>query len=111
MRSGIRGGGVVLAFGVLVACGGGSDDATVSKASFKGDWPLTVNTASIACGVKNKQSVGVKVNGTTYALNGTAKTWEKWPGLEPVWAPDPSTGASVSVGDLIEYAQQYCAGK
>lgn len=100
---------LILLIGVA-ACGGGSDDG-ITKSTFKGDWPLTVDSATIACGAKNKQSVGVKVNGTTYALNGTAKTFEKWPGLEPVWAPDPSTGASVSVGDLIDYGQEYCAKK
>lgn len=102
----------VTAIGILVvglsACGGGSHDA-ISKSTFKGDWPLTVDSATIACGVKNKQSVGVTVNRTTYALNGTAKTFEKWPGLEPVWAPDAATGANVSVGDLINYAQEFCA--
>lgn len=100
---------VVLLLG-LVACGS-TGDATVERTSFKGEWPLTTDSAIVTCGSKNKQSVGVIVNGTTYALNGTARTSENWPALDPVWAPNLATGARVSVGDLIEYAHQHCASK
>jgi hypothetical protein len=41
--------------------------------------PLTVNDATVVCGTKNKNSVGVEVNGKKYVLNGTAKTFGNWP--------------------------------
>lgn len=93
--------------------GCGSGDTEVKRDSFEaivGDWPLTVDSAVVACGVRNKLSVGVTVNGKKYALNGTAKTFEGWSPLDAIWAPNPEIpGSKVNVGDLIDYAARKCA--
>ena len=95
----------------LTACGGDKKEV-LNRESFQavvGDWPLTVSSATIACGEKNSESLGVEVNGTIYALNGTAETFEGWKDLHAIWAPDPSTGAFVPSGDLLDYVSGYCA--
>ena len=64
----------------------------------------------MACGKQNKFSVAVTANGKTYALNGTAKTHEGWPGLEPIWAMNLDiSGTRINVGDLLDYAAEKCA--
>lgn len=86
------------------------DPMAVTKATFRGTWPLSVSSATIVCGTVTKQSVGVTVDGTTYALNGPGETFEHWPALDaPVWMADPQIeGAKVNVGDLIDYARTKC---
>ena len=101
---------------VPVSCssssGSQSSSLTVSRKSFAGDWPLLSDDATVVCGKQDSISVGVNVNGKTYALNGTAKANEGWPGLRPVWASNPIVeGLKVSVGDLLDYAAEKCANK
>ena len=100
----------------LTGCSG--DDSgpktldTLHRDSFEaivGTWPLTVDEAIPVCGTKNPQSLGVKVGGTTYALNGTGKTWEGWADLHAIWAPDPNIpGGYLNEGDLLDFVAQRC---
>lgn len=102
---------IALAAVSLAACGGEKKEV-LNRESFQavvGDWPLTVSSATVACGQKNRESLGVEVNGNVYALNGTGKTFEGWDELKPIWAPDPSTGGFVPVSDLLNYVSGYCA--
>lgn len=83
---------------------------SISKSTFKGTWPLTVNSATIVCGSKSQESVGVESGGTTYALNGPGKTFEQWPWVDAIWAanPDPNSGPKITLGDLTDYARAKC---
>jgi len=86
------------------------DPMSISKSTFKGTWPLTVNSATIVCGSKSQESVGVESGGTTYALNGPGKTFEQWPWVDAIWAanPDPNSGPKITLGDLTDYARAKC---
>lgn len=70
-----------------------------------GPWPLTVPGGLLQC--SNMAVTFRAPNGTTYAVNGTART--KYPGLEPIWKPHPEvSGARMDIGPLLNKGLTLC---
>lgn len=70
-----------------------------------GPWPLTVPGGLLRC---SGMAVTFRApDGTTYAVNGTART--KYPGLEPIWKPHPEvSGARMDIGPLLDKGLTLC---
>lgn len=76
-----------------------------------GTWPLKVDKVTPVCG-KHVDTIGVEYNGIIYALNGTAKTWEHWTDLHPIWANDPTfPSIKIDESDLLNYVMLRCENK
>src|SRR4051812_12134475 len=84
--------GAALVLGLLLTgCAGastsgsvGSSDngVTVTQAEYGNDWPLKADTAVVRCRDSAAEGVGsvtVEIDGTEYAVNGTARDSGKWP--------------------------------
>lgn len=86
----------------------------VSANSFGPAWPLTVDSGLLACTpITNKtQAVTLVVNGSTYAVNGAAKSLAKqndWRDIRWIWAPNPAIhGTNKPLGPLIDAGLQLC---
>ncbi|MGY1825784.1 MULTISPECIES: DUF2511 domain-containing protein [unclassified Blastococcus] len=82
----------------------------VSRAEFEGEgrtWPLTVDRGTLDCEPGSR--VTFTADGTTYAVNGTAKGSGEWADIDPIWADDGSgLDLKVSIGDLIEAGLALC---
>ena len=60
----------------------------VSRADFGADWPLTVESGMLSCsGIRN---VVFEANQQRYAVTGAAKTALGLPGIDSIWADNPS---------------------
>jgi hypothetical protein len=88
----------------------GGEGGEVSRAEFEGDglaWPLTVDRGTLNCEPGSR--VTFTADGTTYAVNGTAKGLGEWADIDPIWADDGSgLGLKVNIGDLIEAGLALC---
>jgi hypothetical protein len=86
----------------VAGCSGGfaSGDTVhsehVSRATFHGTWPMTVEGGTLACDTsKGGSSVTFSPDGSTdvYAVNGTAMSWassQGWKDVHDIWAVDPT---------------------
>lgn len=78
----------------------------VTRESLGDSWPLTVDQAHVEC-LDGRLAV-VHANGTTYALNGTAKS-RGYPAVDPIWRANPSIpGTKINIGPLIDIALKQC---
>ena len=88
--------------------GGGAGE--VSRTEFDGEgltWPLTVDRGTLDCEAGSR--VTFTADGTTYAVNGTAKGSGEWADIDPIWADDGSgLGLKINIGDLIEAGLALC---
>jgi len=100
---------------LLTGCGSDSrgdsgDSGDVSRSQFESDgktWPLTVDSGTLACEPGGR--IIFTADGTTYAVNGTAKGDGSWPVIDPIWADDGSgLGLKKDIGDLIGAGQALC---
>ncbi len=100
---------------LLVGCASGQNtderDAAlsgeVSAEEFGAEWPLTVPAGELRC--EDGSSVTFTHDGTTYAVNGTARGTGRWPDIDPIWAPDPGVeGLKVNIGPLIDRGLALC---
>jgi hypothetical protein len=83
----------------------GSRTRDVSRASYAGMWPLTVDSATIGCDGSNPW---VRIGGDFYALNGTGRG-AGYKDIDPIWAYDASgDGLKVSIAPLRDQAQKLC---
>lgn len=82
---------------------------------FGDDWPLTVPYAVVHC--KDITVSGNQLNvvtldapdGTRYAVNGTAQDQTTYPGIDPIWAPDPSVdGLKINISPVIDAGLELC---
>ena len=77
-------------------------------------WPLTVDYAVLHCQPKQAGGYNLQLatltapDGTEYALNGHAKSHTAAKDIDPIWAPDSSTGAKVDIGPLLNRARALC---
>jgi hypothetical protein len=82
---------------------------------FGDDWPLTVPYAIVHC--KNITAGGMELHvvtltapdGTRYALNGTAQDQTSYPGIDPIWAPNPDVdGLKTDISPVINAGLKRC---
>lgn len=99
----------------LAGCGGSSSSSgastkDVAKADFGESWPLTADKGTLACqGSGGVGAATITVDGTVYALNGTAKSQKAGVDIAPIWAADPDIdGAKKDIGVLIDAALKLC---
>ena len=100
----------VSVFAVLVAtCG--KDPGRVTAADFGDRWPLTVDTAVLACeGSLQVPSLYLTIpSGQRYALNGVAMSRLKIPGTMDIQKPNPEIpGVKMSTDELSKWARLLC---
>lgn len=83
----------------------GSRTRNVSRASYVGEWPLTVESATIGCDGSNPW---VRLGADFYALNGTGRGGG-YKDIDPIWAYDSNgDGLKVNIGPLREDALKLC---
>lgn len=82
---------------------------------FGAKWPLTVPYAVGHC--QNITAGGIRLHiatlyapdGTTYALNGTAKEHTQYPTIDPIWADDPDVaGLKIDISPVLDRALNLC---
>lgn len=84
----------------------------VEAAAFGDEWPFTFDRGILVCDeVDNGPAARIRApDNVEYALNGVAITFG-FPELtmeSEVWLDDPSTGAKVSVSEIIALALELC---
>lgn len=113
-----RGLAVVLALPLVFgACGSDSsgtpddDSNTVGRSDLGKAWPLTVDSGELNCeGSGGVGQATITVDGTTYALNGLAKSNDANEDIQPIWAEDKRLGMGLKkdIGPLIDRALELC---
>jgi hypothetical protein len=73
---------------VLAACGPAPDQTRrqISRSEFGDTWPFTVESGELAC-VGPGKNVVFTTGGTTYGVNGTARS--RYPTVDPIWKEQP----------------------
>ena len=80
---------IVAALSLLVLACGPAQDPTrrqISRSEFGDTWPFTVESGELAC-VGPGKNVVLTTGGTTYGVNGTAKS--RYPTVDPIWKEQP----------------------
>jgi hypothetical protein len=86
----------------------------VSKTTFKGKWPVTLDGGTLACDTTKADSLTFAPDGTTdiYAENGSAMGWaskEGWKNFRDIWAIDPDgPGPNVDATDFDNEGHKLC---
>jgi hypothetical protein len=94
-----------------IACDGGAADASADtrllrRADFGATWPFTVDSLRVAC-LAGSKAVAYH-GGSTYALNGTAKSWG-YAAIEPIWLFRPDVPElRINIGPAIDAALALC---
>src|SRR3569623_1217965 len=88
-------------------------DGHLVAADYGSDWPLTVDSADVHCypSPGGYNYVTVTINGTEYAVNGTARGAGKWADFNGsgYWRKDPDfKGLKVSIGPVIDAGLALC---
>ncbi|MBD2769720.1 DUF2511 domain-containing protein [Hymenobacter sp. BT664] len=90
-----------------------ASDGTIwfSKAKMGRKWPLTISdSVKVECEGNGMYYLLTTASGVTYAMNGTAKSRDKWPELEKIISKRDSAGMRY-VGDtqpFFEVAYKIC---
>lgn len=90
---------------------GSRRELDVARSTFRGQWPLVVETATIACSPRESASTKlmaatVVINGREFRLNGMALGF---PELGALWLDSPTNpGAKVSISDLVKASLELC---
>jgi hypothetical protein len=118
--------GAVIALVVFVAIINGlsSDDSDVaeeaarsevSASDYGEEWPLTVDHGTLGCtrlgrvgSVDLQAATFTAPDGTTYALNGTARSHTRHAEIRPIWADNPEFPGLKKELVLIEDALKLC---
>lgn len=100
---------IVVPLAFLAACSGGGQEATVTKSDMGAEWPLTVDEGTLQCeGSGGVGQVTIEVDGTTYAVNGSAKGNEANEAIDPIWADGTTPGLKKDIGPLIQEGLRLC---
>lgn len=82
---------------------------------FGADWPLTTPYVVVRCEEKNAGGRTVQLvildtpDGTTYAVNGTARDHTDLPDIFPIWAVDPDVdGLKLDISPVIDAGLALC---
>ncbi|GEN28975.1 hypothetical protein HVA01_26210 [Halovibrio variabilis] len=97
---------VVILF-ALSGCGQSSSSGLeVSKGEFGESWPFTVESGVVDC--VDGQAAIFKTGGTSYQLNGFARSSGYAP-IDPIWRENPEIpGVRVNIGSMIDLALEQC---
>ena len=93
----------------------GGPSKYITSETFKGKWPLLVESGILSCQLTPNRGVAVifeDSRGKKYAVNGTATAFKYGKDIEPIWKPDPEYkeyGLKISISDLIEEGQKLCS--
>lgn len=83
----------------------GSHTRTISRSSYPGTWPLTLDSVTIGCDGHNPW---VRVGGTFYALDGAGRS-AGYRDIDPIWAYDANgDGLKPSLAPLRAEAEKLC---
>lgn len=96
---------------LLAGCSSASDEQSevVTKAVMGDDWPLSVDEGTLRCeGSGGVGSVTIEVDGTTYAVNGTAKGGGENKDIESIWAAAETAGLKKDISPLIDKGLDLC---
>ncbi len=106
--------GIVLCAGGAAACSDSSSlsagrrSENVSRSTFTGVWPFTVDAGVLGC--TQPQSVTFAVAGTTYGVNSSALDTGSAP-IDPIRGLDASgRGAKKSLRDVVAQGLALCKG-
>jgi hypothetical protein len=86
------------------------DHAELATRSQFGDkWPFGPDTVIVHCEKQIYYLVST-LDGRTYALNGTAKSTQKYKDIEEIWLPDKSMGGNwkINIGPILDIANKNC---
>lgn len=86
-----------------------SNEQRIDQDSYGGAWPLAVTSGVLRCEEPGRVYFDAD-DGTTYMINGTARTYGDGEEIDPVWLDDPAgAGLKISVGDFIDDGLSLCA--
>ena len=95
---------VVLALGLIAACGGGGGEhKTITSEDYGSDWPFTVSEVELRCeGDADVAAVWVEHDGKRYPMTGYTETYllsryRNVRDLEWIWRDNPSTEAKINI--------------
>lgn len=79
---------------------------TISKDTFRGEWPFTVDSGTLRC--EPPQSVVFSTGGSDYGVNGSAMDAGYAP-AQPIWKRSTDGyGPRVYIGDVIDRGLALC---
>jgi hypothetical protein len=76
---------------VLAGHASASDQASINRATFEGQWPFTVDSGVVRC--TQVESVIFIHDRKSYALNGLARSDGIYKDVREIWADNPAEGA------------------
>ncbi len=91
----------------VTACVGSTNEVEVSASDFGNDWPLTVVQGTLQCEPPGSV-VFTTPEGTSYAVNGTAKDATDLPEIDAIWAEGEVEGLKRNLGPLIQRGLALC---
>ena len=83
------------------------NEALMTSDELGEDWPLTVDEGIVRC--EGAGEVYFEADGTTYAVNGTARGASDAPEIDQIWADDPEIkGLKINIGPIIDRGLELC---
>lgn len=91
------------------ASGAGVHSERITKASFDGTWPFTVDDGELRCEGSGVGAVVFTSSGSDYGVNGTALD-QGYRSIKPIWkkASGAFNGPRVNVGDVLDAGLKLC---
>ena len=97
---------------VLAVCGLSERVKTVSNEEFGGAWPFTVDSVGLMCEGTSPKAFSRTIDGTVYALNGSARTQGKnrgWADGQDITKPSPTIPyIKMDYSNFAKLAQYLC---
>ena len=85
----------------------------ITRADYGDAWPFTVEAGEVRCMNSRGPGSGDVVfiaNGTTYAINGTAKATKQYADVRPIWRDNPTiAGLKVSLQPILDLGLSLCS--
>jgi hypothetical protein len=88
---------------ILLACGN-QYEVEISRATFEGTWPFTVESGTLGC---DQGRIYFTSGDKTYGINGYAKS--KYSEPDEIWEDNPELpGLKIGIGDVIKKGTELC---
>ncbi len=88
-----------------------SNEQVVTRSDFGDEWPLTVDSGVLRCEEGSAVVFKDDADGTVYAVNGMAQTWDLGVDIEEIWADDPDIPEPefrINIGPLLDAGLDLC---